>query len=319
MSRARISALALAAAISAGAISTSAASADPPAPVVGWAAYSPGSKSLEAIVDWTADQSPVTFTCGVDAGKMTPCATPLTLDEPAGQHVLHIVATNSGGKSSQPKDVTIDFVNTKLDGGPADGSVTSSRTATFTASSDYPGARFQCSLGYGDAFKDCGPKITYDDLADGEHTLFVRAYAGDTYDRFWQTRTWTVEPSAVPAPTPTPTPMPSPVSSAPLTAPAPTPVAAAAPTTAPAKLSLRLSYRARVGKHATKLTRLSAVVTPAATPVTVSIKTPRHGAHATTFKRLLGRPLTPGTKITVKAGKLTETLTIRAGHAPKLR
>jgi len=66
--------------------------------------------------------------------------------------------------------------DTFLNSGPADPSA--SAGATFTFSSDQPGAAFQCQLD-GGAFADCTSPDTLTGLADGSHTFAVRAWTID--------------------------------------------------------------------------------------------------------------------------------------------
>ena len=62
--------------------------------------------------------------------------------------------------------------HTTIDSGPS--SPTSEITATFAFSADETGVSFECSLD-GAAFDPCASGITYDALADGDHTFVMHA------------------------------------------------------------------------------------------------------------------------------------------------
>jgi hypothetical protein len=84
---------------------------------------------------------------------------------------------------------------TQIDSGPAEGSLTNSRSASFGFSSE-PGATFACSVD-GGAFGACTSPRDVNGLADGQHTFAVRASdaVGNT-DPSPATRTWRVDGTA---------------------------------------------------------------------------------------------------------------------------
>jgi hypothetical protein len=84
---------------------------------------------------------------------------------------------------------------TQIDSGPAEGSLTASRSASFGFSSE-PGATFACSID-GGAFGACTSPRDVDGLSDGQHTFAVRASdATGNPDPSPATRTWRVDGTA---------------------------------------------------------------------------------------------------------------------------
>ncbi|MCY1073847.1 adventurous gliding motility protein AgmC [Archangium lansingense] len=119
--------------------------------------------------------------------------TPLT----TGPHQVQVSATDEAGNVStttDPRDFTIvqdtSAPETTITSGPS--GTTSERSATFTLESNEPGVTFECSLD-GGAYMPCTSPVTFSDLAEGEHTLQVRARdAAGNVDATPATRTWTV-------------------------------------------------------------------------------------------------------------------------------
>ena len=113
---------------------------------------------------------------------------------------LSDTATLNGNGTPAP------LVDTQIDSGPAEGSVSTNRVAAFTYSGSPPAAvgGFECSLD-GTAFTTCpGAGIAFADLPDGSHTFAVRAVnASGVADTTPATRTWSVD---VPDPPPPPEP-----------------------------------------------------------------------------------------------------------------
>lgn len=356
MSRARLSALALAAALAATGLTAATASATPP--VIGWAISTPTGTPLQVLVNWTADQAGLTYQCGVDQAVPGPCVPGLIVNGSPGRHTLHIIASNGGGETSQ-RDVTIDFVDTKLTGGPAEGSLTSSRTATFTASSGYPSADYECVIDSG-AFAACGPQIVLKDLADGEHKLTVRAHGGMAYSGQWETRSWKVDATAPETQLTVADTLAFASSEAdstyecrvdagafescasPLVRPAlapgshvfevratdkagnvdPTPArhewtVAAPVASAPKATVMTLGFRYRAWRTSTKLTRLVVTGVPAGERVTVTVKCPRGVKCPKGFSLIAGKGATSLKPLLGKALKPGTKITIRSGAAQK--
>jgi large repetitive protein len=377
MSRARSSALALAAAIAATGLTAATASAAPPQ--IPWTSAGPTENPLEQLVWWNVDQTLTTFKCGLDDAKPVVCGSPFAVTASPGRHTFHITARNQQGETST-KDIDLDFVDTKLSG-PAEGALVNSRDVKFTASSGYPGAVYECVFEDSNVFQNCGPGIELKNLSDGPHVLIVRAHGGATWDRQWVVRHFTVDTtppdtklsgdklsSDDPGATfecrvdggawtpctsiakldlapgyhlqearavdkagnadPTPVRRESTVAAPPAaktTAPAAPAPQLAAPAAAK-KTTLTLGFRYIARKTSTKFTRLNVLTTPG-TKVSVVAKLRAKklaswsytaGSGSTSLKPLLGKSLKPGTKITIQAGTLKKTVTIRARRAPKV-
>jgi hypothetical protein len=87
-------------------------------------------------------------------------------------------------------------------GGP--GSSTTSTSATFSLSSNDPGATFECRLD-GGAYAPCGTTVTFSGLAQGAHSFSARAIDGsDNEDATPATFAWTVTGQPPPPPPPDP-------------------------------------------------------------------------------------------------------------------
>ncbi|KFA90889.1 Ig-like domain-containing protein, partial [Archangium violaceum] len=150
----------------------------------------PGS-TVTVIIDGTEVGTATTDASG--NWSYTP-TTPLT----PGEHEVQVRATDEAGNfsptSSTPSPFTIvdDTVapETNITSGPF--GTTPERTATFEFSSNEPGVTYECSLD-GAAYTPCTSPVTFTDLADGEHTLQVRARdAAGNVDATPATWTWTV-------------------------------------------------------------------------------------------------------------------------------
>jgi hypothetical protein len=100
-------------------------------------------------------------------------------------------AGNIGPSVSRTWTVDTDPPTTTLTGGPANGSISSKTTATFTLASDEAGT-FACRLD-GAALPCTSGSLTVVGLADGNHTLSVRAIdAAGNQDLGAPTRAWRV-------------------------------------------------------------------------------------------------------------------------------
>jgi MYXO-CTERM domain-containing protein len=112
-----------------------------------------------------------------------------------GPHTVTVTATDPAGNTSPPSTaitVTVDTTvpDTFIDSGP-EGTV-SETSATFDFSSTEESVVYECSLD-GAAFTLCSDPVTFTGLAEGEHTLRVRARdAAGNVDATPASRTWTV-------------------------------------------------------------------------------------------------------------------------------
>jgi hypothetical protein len=128
--------------------------------------------------EFTADEPGATFECRVDDGAFAPCGSPFTSPALAdGPHRFEVRAVDPAGNAdpipaSRSFVVDTDVPDTTVTAGPT--GPTADPTPTFEFQSDEPGARFECRLD-GAAFADCASPLTTGTLADGPHTLEIRA------------------------------------------------------------------------------------------------------------------------------------------------
>lgn len=138
------------------------------------------------------------FTCTLDGAALACPETTLRLDALApGKHTLVVGATDSVGNTDPTparRTWTVDTTapDTTLTGGPANGSVLTSTSASFRLGSTEAGSRTTCTLDT--APRACAPgTLTLNGLAPGTHDLRARATdaAGNT-DASVASRFWTV-------------------------------------------------------------------------------------------------------------------------------
>nr|QKW93715.1 hypothetical protein [Vitiosangium cumulatum]QKW93749.1 hypothetical protein [Vitiosangium cumulatum] len=102
--------------------------------------------------------------------------TPTTPLAPGAHSVMATAADDLGNSASDSNTFTVEADNTAPDttivSGPEGN--THSQSATFDFNSDEPEVTYECSLD-GGAFTACTGPATFEDLAEGEHTLQVRA------------------------------------------------------------------------------------------------------------------------------------------------
>ncbi|HYO55704.1 adventurous gliding motility protein AgmC [Archangium sp.] len=119
--------------------------------------------------------------------------TPLT----PGSHQVQVRATDEAGNTgntSEPHTFTVvqdtTAPETNISSGPS--GTTPEPSATFELDSNEPGVSFECSLDGAD-YTPCTSPVTFNNLAEGEHTLQVRARdAAGNVDATPATHTWTV-------------------------------------------------------------------------------------------------------------------------------
>jgi len=166
----------------------------PPTPTIDSGPPNPsGSKSAHFVFSDT--EGGVSFSCKLDSGAFSPCASPkdyLNLGD--GPHSFAVEAVDAAGNQSGPTfpyNWTIDSVNpvvTLSDKPPA---ATNQTTASFSFSSNRSGSTYECNLDAG-ALAGCASPRLYTGLDDGEHTFSVRAtYLGKTGPI--TAYTWTVD------------------------------------------------------------------------------------------------------------------------------
>jgi MYXO-CTERM domain-containing protein len=150
-----------------------------------------------AAFTFTSTKSGATFACSLDGAAYAPCATQASFSGLAeGAHTLAVRSTDVyGNVDATPATAswTVDLTppDTTLSGGPS-GTVGDS-SATFTASSTESGVTYQCSLD-GAAYATCPSPLTYTMLADGMHSLGVRAVdAAGNVDPTPATALWSVD------------------------------------------------------------------------------------------------------------------------------
>jgi len=153
-------------------------------------------QSTVARFEFSADEPGAAFECALDESGFEPCTAGkeyATLAE--GTHSFRVRAVDEvGNVDATPAGWTwrVDTLppETTIDAGPA--GLGRSPSATFRFSADEE-ATFACSLD-GAPFAACSPPLELHDLADGSHTLLVRAtdLAGNT-DGSPASRAWQVD------------------------------------------------------------------------------------------------------------------------------
>jgi hypothetical protein len=138
-----------------------------------------------------------TFTCSLDGGAFTPCASPATFTGLAERmHTFQVRVRDAVGNLDPTPAVRewlvdLSAPNTTITDGPTGTMPSASATFVFTASEQ--NARFECALDAA-AFADCTSPHTMMMLSQGEHTFAVRAIDGANHpDPSPATRTWTVD------------------------------------------------------------------------------------------------------------------------------
>ena len=181
-----------------------------------------------------------TFECSADSQTFTSCTSGVGLTGlPEGGHVFEVRAVDQAGNVGPPASAafTVDTVApgaVSIDSAPS-GTITSS-SASITFSSADPSDLFECSID-GQAFGACTSPLQLMGLAQGPHTVDIRAIdeAGNTGPISAVAFSVAAPPSGGASPTPTPTtPSPSPSPSpSPTPAPSPSPSPSQSPTPSP--------------------------------------------------------------------------------------
>jgi hypothetical protein len=176
----------------------------PPAPAIG-GGPPPATNQTAASFVFSDSEAGASLACQLDGGAFTSCASPKSYAGlPDGPHTFAVRAQDAVGNISSPSSYewTVDTVapDTAISLGP--GLNSSSGSASFTFASNEARASFVCSID-GSAFGPCTSPQTYAGLADGQHTLAVRAVdAAGNVDSTPASWSWTVATPRAPDTTP---------------------------------------------------------------------------------------------------------------------
>ncbi|XXF76448.1 Ig-like domain-containing protein [Myxococcaceae bacterium GXIMD 01537] len=158
-----------------------------------------------ATFDFSSNEAGVTYECRLDGGAFAPCTDPVTFSGLAeGDHTLEVRARDAAG-NVDPTPATYAWTvdtsapdTTIVTGPPA---LTNVATAAFDFSASEVDVVYECSLD-GGAYVACTDPDSFGPLADGNHTLSVRARdAAGNVDPTPATHAWTVDTVAPIAPT----------------------------------------------------------------------------------------------------------------------
>ena len=138
-----------------------------------------------------------TFECSVDGAAFAACSSPLNLTGLAeGSHTVRVRAIDGAGNvdgSPASRTWLVDTTAPTTTITVAPPAQSASNSATFEFTSGEFGATFECSLD-GAAFTACSSPLVLSSLADGSHTLLVRARdAAGNVDATPASHTWTVD------------------------------------------------------------------------------------------------------------------------------
>jgi hypothetical protein len=157
--------------------------------------------SMSATVEFTADESDVTYECRLDSGTYEPCTSPYTRTvSTSGSHWVGIRATDRAGNRGEETrtDWTIEPDTEITEGPPA---ATPSTSASFRFRNPIGSAYdYHCRLD-GGGWGSCSNPKTYTDLAPGDHVFEVKARSsssGGVEDRTPATWSWTIVPDETP-------------------------------------------------------------------------------------------------------------------------
>jgi hypothetical protein len=149
-----------------------------------------------ATIAFSASEVGATFQCSLDSASFAACTSPVSLTGLRdGSHTFRVRAVDSVGNADQsPASVTwsVDTTapDTTITSAPATPTASTSATIAFASEA---GATFQCALD-GAAFAVCTSPLVLTGLAEGSHTLAVRAAdALGNVDASPATATWAVD------------------------------------------------------------------------------------------------------------------------------
>ncbi|WP_426752650.1 Ig-like domain-containing protein [Myxococcus sp. Y35] len=154
-------------------------------------------RSADATFSFTSNESAVTYACLLDGASFAACTNPVTFPGLSdGSHTLAVRASDGvGNEDATPATYTwtVDTTapETSIVSGPS--GLTNSDDASFTFDASEPGVSYECSLD-GATYAACTNPAAFEALAEGSHTLAVRAVdAAGNMDGTPATRTWTVD------------------------------------------------------------------------------------------------------------------------------
>ncbi|NTX62946.1 Ig-like domain repeat protein [Myxococcus sp. CA051A] len=160
--------------------------------------------SADATFSFNASESGVTYECSLDSATFATCANPASFGSLTdGSHTLAVRARDGAGNTDATpatRTWTVDTTppDTTLTSQPA--SITNTTSATFGFGSDTDPVTYECALD-GPAFTACSHPETFQGLAQGSHTLAVRARdSAGNVDPTPATHAWTVDTTAPDAP-----------------------------------------------------------------------------------------------------------------------
>lgn len=134
------------------------------------------SASVSFEFEGLADEA--SFDCALDGGAWQPCTSPTSYSGLAdGRHSFSVRARDAGGNvdpTPATRDFTVDTTppDSKITAGPA--GLLASSSASFEFEATEAGAEFECAIDFG-PFEPCVSPHGYSELAEGDHTFWVRA------------------------------------------------------------------------------------------------------------------------------------------------
>lgn len=161
-------------------------------------------KNTTAEFEFSSTDEGATFECAIDGGTAEACTSPVSYGSLGdGDHTVTVTATDEAGNVSDPaasRSWSVDTVSpvTSINSGPT-GTVTVAN-ASFGFTADKAGSTFECKLDSGDWAACTSPKAV-SGLANGSHTISVRATDTLGNQGAGVDRTWTVNVPDPPDPT----------------------------------------------------------------------------------------------------------------------
>ena len=165
----------------------------------------PAALHNSAIAEFRADAvdvNPATLQCSLDGENFSACTSPKSYTAlPDGSHTVRIRAVDiAGNEDATPVTVTFRVDTTTPETAILDGPAgsTPASTASFLFATNEPSSVFECRID-SQAFRTCTERTEFTGLADGTHTVQVRAKdAAGNVDTTPASRTWTIAPVAPP-------------------------------------------------------------------------------------------------------------------------